>query len=272
VSVLDRRSFVLGVGASLLVPGFGLAHSKSFKLDPKYEPQIVPIGGYAPGTIVVDPANRFLFLVETEDTARRYGVGVGLIGVGGVMTLSGRWGLGLPLVAGGISAISVGRIGPIDLGGHVRTAGTGSTVRSRFVRMHLDHDSGTLAGEILRGTFAGRTLDELDRPGLLALRNEVGGDGESLALVEAYLDRRMPGWREDVEGDATAGAGGAANAGPMTDEQAYEILGLAPGASKAEIRAAHRRLMKKVHPDQGGSTFLAAKINEAKDRLVGGHR
>ena len=202
----------------------------------------------------------------------RYAVGFGLIGVGGVMALGGRWGLGLPLVAGGISAISVGRIGPIDLGGHRRTTGTGSTVRSRFLRMNLDHDSGTLTGEIVAGTFAGRMLDDLDQAGLLALRDEVLADGESLALVEAYLDRRIPGWRDDVEGDAATGTRRASDAGPMTDEQAYEILGLSAGAGKAEIRAAHRRLMKKVHPDQGGSTFLAAKINEAKDRLLGNHR
>jgi hypothetical protein len=202
----------------------------------------------------------------------RYAVGFALIAVGGVMTLGGRWGLGLPLLAGGISALTIGRIGPIDLGGGRRTLGTGSTVRSRYLRMHLDHDSGSLGGEILGGSFAGRTLDELDQAGLMAFRNEVQADGESLALVEAYLDRRIPGWREDVEGDAAAGAGRAPDAGPMTDQQAYEILGLAPGAGKAEIRAAHRRLMKKVHPDQGGSTFLAAKINEAKDRLLGNHR
>jgi hypothetical protein len=202
----------------------------------------------------------------------RYGVGFGMIGIGGVMTLSGRWGLGLPLVAGGLSAISLGRIGPIDLGGHGRTPGTGSRVRSRYVRMQLDHDTGALSGEVVSGSFAGRSLDALEREELLALRDEVSGDGESLALVEAYLDRRMPGWRDDVEGEAAAGAGAASAAGPMTSQQAYEILGLAPGASQAEIRAAHRRLMKKVHPDQGGSTFLAAKINEAKDLLLGGRR
>jgi hypothetical protein len=202
----------------------------------------------------------------------RYTVGFGLIAVGGVMTVSGRWGLGLPLVAGGISAISVGRIGPIDLGGHYPSPGGGSTVRSRYLRMHLDHDSGTLDGEILGGSFAGKSLEELDTAGLMALRNEVTADGESLALVEAYLDRRMPGWREDVEGDAAAGPRRTTDAGPMTDQQAYEILGLSPGAGQPEIRAAHRRLMKKVHPDQGGSTFLAAKINEAKDRLLGNHR
>jgi DnaJ-domain-containing protein 1 len=138
--------------------------------------------------------------------------------------------------------------------------------------MRLDHDSGQMSGRVMSGDFHGRELDKLDRAELITLRKEVLSDPESLALLEAYLDRRIAGWREDVEGNAAAGAGGAPDSGPMTDQQAYEILGLAPGASKAEIRAAHRRLMMRMHPDQGGSTYLAAKINQAKDRLLGRHR
>ncbi len=88
--------------------------------------------------------------------------------------------------------------------------------------------------------MAGRNLDDLDEPELQELYREVSIDQESVSLLEAYLDRRFPGWREDVEGDGAAGPRRAADAGPMTDEEAYEILGLAPGASEAEIRAAHR--------------------------------
>ncbi len=202
----------------------------------------------------------------------RYAVGFILVVIGVVLAVAGRFGMGLIFVALGISAISTGRIGPIDLGGHGRSAGTASTVRSRYLRMHLDHDSGSLAGEVLAGAFSGQMLDELDEATLMKFRDEIATDQESLSLLEAYLDRRMPGWREDVEADGAAGTGRTADAGSMTDQQAYEILGLAPGASEAELRAAHRRLMKQVHPDRGGSTFLAARINEAKDWLLGNHR
>jgi len=159
-----------------------------------------------------------------------------------------------------------------------RQTGTGGTapgqvsvVRSAFFEMRLDHETGDMGGDVLAGSFEGRTLDDLAPSELRELYRETASDADSRALLEAYLDRREPGWRVDFEADAAAGQGAAPSAGAMTEEEAYEILGLAPGAGEAEIRAAHRRLMKRVHPDQGGSGFLAAKLNEAKDLLLDRH-
>ena len=202
----------------------------------------------------------------------RYAIGGVFVAFGLLLVFAERWTFGLVLIAAGVSAISTGRIGPLDLGGGIRTAGSVSTVRSEWFEMRLDHDSGAMTGRVLRGEHAGESLDDLNEADLLKLATAVAAEGDSAALLEAYLDRRIPGWRENVEGDGAARTGGTADAGPMTDQQAYEILGLLPGAGNAEIRAAHRRLMKRVHPDQGGSTFLAAKINQAKDWLLGKHR
>ena len=149
-----------------------------------------------------------------------------------------------------------------------RSAGQASRVRSQFLDM-LDHDSGELSGQIVAGPHAGHDLGEFDLPQLTAMIS--GFDAESVALFESYLDRRFPAWRQDAQGDAAGGQGRAASGGKMTDEEAYQILGLQPGASRDEIGRAHRALMKKLHPDQGGSTYLAARVNQAKDTLLRTH-
>ncbi|KQW22708.1 molecular chaperone DnaJ [Afipia sp. Root123D2] len=159
-------------------------------------------------------------------------------------------------------------------GGNSRKSnGQQSQVRSKFVEMTLDHDTGALEGRLTAGPEAGRVLDEFTLDELLALAR--GFDGESWALLESYLDRRFPAWRQDAH-DATAGGfredRGAAPSGKMTPEEAYQILGLQSGATRDEISRAHRSLMKKLHPDQGGSTYLAARVNEAKDTLLRTHR
>jgi DnaJ-domain-containing protein 1 len=151
-----------------------------------------------------------------------------------------------------------------------RSAGQTSQVRSQYVEMIMDHDSGQLAGRILAGPHAGHSLDEFDLPQLAAMMS--GFDAESVALLESYLDRRFPAWRENAERNTTGGQRRAAASGKMTDEEAYQILGLQPGANRDDIGRAHRALMKKLHPDQGGSTYLAARVNEAKDTLLRTHK
>jgi hypothetical protein len=153
--------------------------------------------------------------------------------------------------------------------GGQRSAGQTSQVRSQFLDMRLDHDSGELGGRIIAGPNAGHLLDEFDLQQLIAMI--PGFDAESVALLESYLDRRFPAWRQDAQGDSAGGQRRAAPSGKMTDEEAYQILGLQPGAGRDEIGRAHRGLMKKLHPDQGGSTYLAARVNEAKDTLLRTH-
>jgi DnaJ-domain-containing protein 1 len=163
-----------------------------------------------------------------------------------------------------------GNIGGFFAGaGARRSAGQTSQVRSQFLDMRLDHDSGELSGQIVAGPHAGHVLHEFDLQQLIAMI--PGFDAESVSLLESYLDRRFPAWRQDAQGDPAGGQRRAASNSKMTNEEAYQILGLQPGAGREEIGRAHRGLMKKLHPDQGGSTYLAARVNEAKDTLLRTH-
>jgi hypothetical protein len=147
-------------------------------------------------------------------------------------------------------------------------AGQQSQVESRFLRMSLDHGSGQLDGQVLEGRYAGARLSELPLAALLELlRSCRQEDEDSAQLLESYLDRAHGAdWRA---GFTTEGQEqGVASSGPVTAEEAWRILGLEPGADRAAIIAAHRRLMQKLHPDRGGSSYLAARINQAKDCLL----
>jgi DnaJ-domain-containing protein 1 len=138
--------------------------------------------------------------------------------------------------------------------------------------MRLDHDSGAMSGRVLEGQFQGRALDSMNLDELLALHAECRIDEQSVAVLEAYLDREQPDeWRERyrASGGRPGEDGAARPDSRMSREEAYQVLGLDPGATDEEIVAAHRRLMQKLHPDRGGSTFLAAKINQAKELLMG---
>ncbi len=147
------------------------------------------------------------------------------------------------------------------------SSGSVSEIETDFLRMQLDHDTGAMRGTVRRGPYAGRRLDELTETELVALWRECRiGDEASARLMESYLDRFDPNWRQSA-GDP--GRGPRTTSDAMTREEAYAILGLESGADAAAIKKAHRDLMMKLHPDQGGSTYLAAKINRAKEILLG---
>ena len=152
------------------------------------------------------------------------------------------------------------------------TAGQTSKVESRFLRMVLNHDTGAMGGEVLEGRFVGRALEQMDLDELLELMSECQAqDPESAALLEAYLERmHEESWRDQARQSGHAGQQPpSGDSGQMSRKEALEILGLAEGAEEQEIITAHRRLMQKLHPDRGGSTYLAAKINKAKYLLLG---
>ena len=147
-------------------------------------------------------------------------------------------------------------------------SGNVSKVRSRYLAMELDHDTGELSGRVVDGQFAGWDLMDLGEAETRSLLTEIGLDTESVNLFESWLDTNRAGWREYfTESESASGQGAANGRDPVAE--AYAVLGLKPGASDDEIRSAHRELMKGVHPDHGGSEFLAAKINEARDLLLG---
>lgn len=192
------------------------------------------------------------------------------------LLFAGRFGLALITIGATIMAIRALRRAPAGGFGGYGGGGAGrphsSEVATDTLQMELDHATGDLDGEVLQGRFAGRSLASLGLGELLDLMAECQRDDpRSVALLETYLDRRQPDWREHAGGGTQdQSAGSAAGAGAMDEATAWSVLGLAPGASEEEIKAAHRRLMTKLHPDHGGSGYLAAQLNQAKDLLLRG--
>jgi DnaJ domain len=201
-----------------------------------------------------------------------------LIGGGGTLLFAafllfrGEIGVAIPVGTVGLALLGWVSLWPSGFGARTqKSPGRVSRVRSAFLEMELDHDTGAMRGSILAGRYEGVSLDALDPATLVTLLGEI--DDESRQLLIAYLDRREPRWREHAEHDTAARDSTAAPpSGKMTEQEAYQILGLQPGATVQDIGRAHRFLMKKLHPDQGGSTYLATRVNQAKDVLLRRHR
>ncbi len=240
--------------------------------------------------IVFLAGGRAFVNANPSDLARgiRLGGGIVLMVLALFLVFARQWALAMPVAIFALSLLGwrPGRLfgGLGGLGGAHTAGGPGrgwgpsarpsggqrSSLRTHALAVELDHDTGAITGRVLSGPFAGRSLDDMSAGDLKRQRQLFAGDEENRRLFEAYLDRRLSGWREDFDADADAGQGAPPFSGPMSKEEAYEVLGLPVGAGPDDIRAAHKRLMKVAHPDRGGSTFLAARINEAKDVLLGG--
>jgi hypothetical protein len=195
--------------------------------------------------------------------------GIVALGLAVFLGLRGEIGIAIPLGIAGLGLLGWMPFGPAGFSDRTqKSGGKASRVRSAYLEMQLDHDTGAMQGTIVAGRHQGVALDRLDVKTLVRLLAEF--DEESRALLTAYLDRRDPRWGEYAQADATAPRSSAS--GQMSEQEAYQILGLQPGASAEAIGSAHRTLMKKFHPDQGGTTYLAARINEAKEILLRRHR
>ena len=197
----------------------------------------------------------------------RIGAGVAVLAGAGVLVFRGAVGYAMSLAALG-SWLLWGMGGPPWGAGSAQPSpGQSSRIETDHLEVELDHETGQIRGRVLKGFFAGRDLETLIPVEMAHLWQDCRfADPQSAQIIETYLDRVHPTWREDM---ARAQGDSSGPDGHMTRAQALDILGLSEGASDDAIRRAHRDLMMKMHPDRGGSTFLAAKVNEAKDVLLG---
>jgi hypothetical protein len=188
------------------------------------------------------------------------------------LIFAGRFGLALITVAATVMAaraVLLSRRGADPIG----EAGQDAEVETGLLAMRLDRRTGRIDGEIRRGPLKGARLSRLGLEAVLRLLDEARvEDPPSVDLLEAYLDRREPSWRGRTEAGTGPSSPSPSNSGAMDEATALGILGLASGATEDEVKAAHRRLMARLHPDLGGSTYLASQINQAKDVLLGRER
>ncbi|WP_374331606.1 molecular chaperone DnaJ [Aestuariivirga sp.] len=193
--------------------------------------------------------------------------GVAVLVFAGFMMLKGEINVAIPLFMLGLGLMGQQAMFPNGMPWQRKTPGQASRVSTSIIAMQLDHDSGHMEGEVLSGTYRGRKLSSLTLAEAQALHAQcAAAPDQSRALFEAWIERTRPDWRS--QWNSSAGRAPAASSTKMTRAEALAILGLKEGASPDDVRAAHRRLMKTAHPDLGGSDYLAAKINEAKEFLL----
>jgi succinate dehydrogenase/fumarate reductase cytochrome b subunit len=193
--------------------------------------------------------------------------GVGIMGFAGLLAMRGAMQIAVPMFVFGLGLAGKSAAFPNGFNwGKNKSPGQKSRVATSMLAMELDHDSGTMDGEVLAGLHKGKRLSALTQAELIQFHAQCrDARDQTQSLYEAWLDRAHPEWRAAW---GQSGSKANASAGAMSTDEAFAVLGLKKGASADDIRSAHKRLMKEFHPDRGGSDYLAAKINAAKDVLL----
>ncbi len=187
-----------------------------------------------------------------------------------ILTLKGALPIAIPVFLFGLGILGLGHLAGIELPWASSRKITKSKIQTRILSVDLDHSDGKIQGTVISGQFNGQSLSQLNQTQLLDLLEECFAAGDqSPQLLQAYLDTTHPQWRQNYHGDTASTGPGYNNNAAMDEAEALAVLGLNNGASKKQIITAHRKLMKQYHPDHGGSDYLAAKINQAKDFLLG---
>jgi len=187
-----------------------------------------------------------------------------------------------------IFASSRKRAQPGSFGNSTAGAGSSSEIRTEFLHMVLDLETGQMRGGVVSGPYAGADLDSLGLDDLQSLYVDCcSATDQSRAVLEAYLDRRpdctgWQGWHQKDHGENGAHDGGndrdnneqsrngerSSSASGMSADEARKILGVGQEATREEINRAYKKQIKAVHPDHGGSDYLASKINAARSLLL----
>jgi hypothetical protein len=194
--------------------------------------------------------------------------GFGIMGLSGLFALRGGMQIAVPMFLFGLGLVGKGQAFPNGFNwGKAKSPGQKSRVATSLLAMELDHDTGSMEGEVLAGALKGKKLSAFSPQEMISFHKLCkAANDQSLALYEAWLDRAQPEWKQSWGGESgTTSATGSA----MSKAEAAAILGLKIDASAHDVKAAHKRLLKDFHPDKGGSDYLAAKINAAKDVLLG---
>ncbi|MFT6105276.1 MAG: hypothetical protein ACJA1E_001708 [Paracoccaceae bacterium] len=196
---------------------------------------------------------------------------IGQNSIGVLLITAGIWLIFIRLVALAIPILILGAVllPSRNVAIAKRSTTRTSQVRSAHLEMTLDHETGSIDGEILTGILQGQALSDLALHELLRFHAEVQTDEETVKLFETFLDSAHPEWRDQMEQSAARGETASSHSRQLNRDEAYRLLGLEAGASEADIREAYHRLIKRVHPDHGGSAALTAQITEARNMLLG---